>query len=50
MIFASGLSLCALRMACRACRVASAVTAQVLKTMASFSPAFAAWPRITSDS
>ena len=39
-----------LRIAWRAWRVASAVTAQVLKTMASDRPAASAWPRMTSDS
>ena len=49
-ICASGFSLCALRIACRACRVASDVTAQVLKIIALVRPAFAAAPRMISDS
>src|SRR5690349_24936726 len=48
MILASGFSRRALRIAWRACRSASAVTAQVLTMIASESPAAAAWPRITS--
>ncbi len=44
-ISASGFSLRAFRVACRARRVASAVTAQVLKMMALSSPAFTACPR-----
>src|SRR5689334_15964923 len=50
MMRAPGFSRRALRMACRACRSASAVTAQVLTMMASPRPAAAAWPRITSVS
>src|SRR6185369_9030303 len=48
MILASGFSRLALRIAWRAWRSASAVTAQVLTMIASESPAAAAWPRITS--
>src|SRR4051812_5022237 len=47
---APGFSRRALRIAWRACRSASAVTAQVLMMMASARPAAAAWPRITSVS
>ena len=47
---ASGFSRRALRIAWRAWRVASAVTAQVLITTAWLSPAAAAWPRMTSVS
>ena len=50
MISASGFSARALRIACLACRVASAVTAQVLKTMAFDLPAASAWFLITSVS
>src|SRR5689334_4711937 len=48
MILASGFSRLALRIAWRAWRSASAVTAQVLTMIASERPAAAAWPRITS--
>ncbi len=47
---ACGLSRLSLRMACAAWRTASAVTAQVLTITVSQSPAFSAWPRITSNS
>src|SRR5918996_1628235 len=50
MIRAPGFSRRALRMAWRAWRSASAVTAQVLTMMASLRPAALAWPRITSVS
>src|SRR5690242_11305176 len=50
MMRAPGRSRRALRMAWRACRSASAVTAQVLTMMASPRPAAAAWPRMTSVS
>src|SRR4026209_401002 len=50
MMRAPGFSRRALRIAWRACRSASAVTAQVLTMMASLSPAALAWPRITSVS
>src|SRR5512138_2265071 len=45
-----GFSRRALRIACRAWRSASAVTAHVLTMMASPRPAAAAWPRMTSVS
>ena len=45
-MLASGCSRCARRIACRACRSASAVTAQVLTMIVS--DRLAAWPRITS--
>src|SRR3982751_2551353 len=48
MILALGVSRLALRIAWRAWRSASAVTAQVLTMIASASPAAVAWPRITS--
>jgi hypothetical protein len=47
---AEGLSLRARRIAWRAWRVASAVTAQVFRMIASPAPAAAAWARMTSDS
>src|SRR5262245_42133165 len=50
MMRAFGFSRRALRIAWRAWRSASAVTAQVLMMMASSSPAACAWPRITSVS
>src|SRR6185295_12776326 len=50
MMRARGFSRRALRMAWRAWRSASAVTAQVLTMMALPRPAAAAWPRITSVS
>jgi hypothetical protein len=50
MMRASGFRRRALRIAWRAWRSASAVTAQVLKMMASSRPAARACPRITSDS
>src|ERR1700754_1590760 len=48
MMRADGLSRRALRIAWRAWRSASAVTAQVLTMIASERPAGAGWPRITS--
>src|SRR5581483_1071689 len=48
MMRASGFSRRALRIAWRAWRSASAVTAQVLTMIAFSSPAAAAWPRMTS--
>src|SRR5688572_28772402 len=50
MMRACGFSRRALRIAWRAWRSASAVTAQVLTMMASLRPAALAWPRITSVS
>src|SRR5215510_13964839 len=50
MMRALGFSRRALRIAWRAWRSASAVTAQVLTITASLNPAAAAWPRITSVS
>src|SRR5919109_2783100 len=50
MMRAPGFSRRALRIAWRAWRSASAVTAQVLTMMASARPAALAWPRITSVS
>jgi hypothetical protein len=47
---ASGRSRLSLRIDCRDCRTASAVTAQVLTTTVSVTPAAAASRRITSDS
>ena len=47
---APGRSRRALRIACRACRTASPVTAQVLNTTASVRPSSAARWRIASDS
>jgi hypothetical protein len=47
---ASGRSRLSLRMAWRDCRTASAVTAQVLTTTVSATPAACAWRRITSAS
>src|SRR5262245_24085717 len=49
-IFADGRSRRRARMVCRACRTASAVTAQVLTTTVSLKPARSASRRITSDS
>ncbi len=49
-IFAPTRSRASLRMLWRACRTASAVTAQVLTTMVFSTPADAAALRITSDS
>src|SRR5438045_1779394 len=49
-IRAPGRSRRSFRTACRACRTASAVTAQVLTTTESASPAACASRRITSDS
>ena len=46
----SGRSRASLRMVCRACRTASAVTAQVLTTTVSASPAASASRRMISDS
>ena len=50
MIWRAGSSRRALRMACLACRTASAVTAQVLTMSASSSPALVASAFMTSDS
>src|SRR5665213_3138849 len=50
MSVAFGFSRRARRIACRAWRSASPVTAQVLTMIASSSPAATAWPRMTSDS
>src|ERR1700722_3503595 len=50
MIFACGRSRRSARIVCRACRTASAVTAQVLTTIVSSKPARSASRRITSDS
>ena len=50
MMRAVGLSRRALRIALRAWRSASAVTAQVLTMIVSVSPACLAWARMTSDS
>jgi hypothetical protein len=50
MIFASGRSRARRRIDWRAWRTASAVTAQVLSTMALSNPAASAWRRMTSDS